>query len=185
MAGIEQPMNEADHTEMVQESWRWIAVILITLALHFAWEMAQGNLYLLMHSMPFWRATAFCARATAGDLVITTIAFSAAAMSRGWHWPLLRRRLSPTLIFLTVGMLITVVSEIYAVSTGRWAYDERMPQIFGIGLSPLLQWIVIPLLEIAAFRKIWQRARIDPLERTPRDHAATERSMTNRSRTSS
>ena len=151
-------MNEADHTEMVHESRRWIAVILITFALHFAWEMAHHNLYLLMRSMPFWRATAVCARATAGDLVITTIAFSAAAMSGGRHWPLLRRRLSPALLFVTVGILLTVGLEIYAVSTGRWAYGEWMPQIFGIGLSPLLQWIVIPLLEIAAFRKIWRRA---------------------------
>ena len=154
-------MNEADHTQMVHESWRWTAVILITFALHFAWEMAQHNLYLLMHSMPFWRATAICARATAGDLVIAAIAFLAAAMSGGRHWPLVRRRLSPILIFLTVGMLLTVGYELYAISTGRWAYDDRMPQIFGIGLSPLLQWIVIPLLEIAAFRKIWKRARID------------------------
>jgi hypothetical protein len=173
MAEIEQPMNEADHTEMVHESRRWQAVILVTFALHFAWEMAQHNLYLQIQSMPFWRATAWCARATAGDLVITTIAFSAAAMSGGLHWPLIRRRLSPALIFLTVGIIITIGYEIYAVSTGRWAYDERMPHIFGIGLSPLLQWIVIPLLEIAAFRKIWRRARIDLLERTPRDHTAT------------
>jgi len=173
-------MNEADHTEMVHESWRWIAVILITFALHLAWEMAQHNLYLQVQSMPFWRATAWCVRATVGDLVITTIAFSAAAMSGGRHWPLIRRRLSPALIFLAVGILITIGYEIYAVSTGRWAYDEQMPQILGIGLSPLLQWIVIPLLEIAAFRKIWRRARIDLLERTPRDHAATERGITNR-----
>jgi len=152
-------VNEADDTEMVHPSGRWIAVILVTFALHFAWEMAQGNLFQQMQSMPFWRATAWCARATAGDLVITTIAFSAAAMSGGLHWPLIRRRLSPALIFLTVGILITIGYEIYAVSTGRWAYDEQMPQIFGIGLSPLLQWIVNPLLEIAAFRVIWRRAR--------------------------
>ena len=151
-------MNEADHTEMVHESGRWIAIILITFALHFAWEMAQHNLFQQMQSMPFWRATAWCVRATVGDLVITTIAFSAAAMSGGRHWPLIRRRLSPALIFLAVGILITIGYEIYAVSTGRWAYDERMPQIVGIGLSPLLQWIVIPLLEIAVFRQIWRRA---------------------------
>ena len=163
MAEIEQLMNEADHTQMVHEYWRWIAVILITFALHFAWEMGQHSLYLLMHSLPFWRATAVCARATAGDLVITAIAFAAAAKLGGRYWPLLRRRLSPTPIFLTVGMLITIGYEIYAVSTGRWAYDERMPQIFGIGLSPLLQWIVIPLLEIAAFTKIWRRARTEEL----------------------
>ncbi len=173
-------MNEADDSEMVHEYWCWMAVILIAFALHFSWEMAQHNLYPLTHSMPFWRATAFCARATVGDLVITTVAFSAAAMSVGWHWPLLRRRLSSTLIFLTIGILLTIGSEIYAVSTGRWAYDERMPQIFGVGLSPLLQWIVIPLLEIAAFRAIWRRARNDLLERTPRDNAATERNITNR-----
>jgi len=161
MAEIERPMSDTDRTEIVHESGRWIAVILVTFALHFAWEMAQGNLFQLMQSMPFWRATAWCARATAGDLVITTIAFSAAAMSGGLHWPLIRRRLSPALIFLTVGILITIGYEIYAVSTGRWAYDEQMPQILGIGLSPLLQWIVIPLLEIAAFGVIWRRARID------------------------
>ncbi len=162
-------MSDTDRTEIVHESRRWIAVILITFALHFAWEMAQHSLYLQMQSKSFWRATAICARATVGDLVITTIAFSAAAMSGGRSWPLLRRRLSPTLIFLTVGMILTIGYECYAVFTGKWAYDERMPQIFGIGLSPLLQWIVIPLLEIAAFRVIWRRARIDRLERTPRD----------------
>ena len=36
-------MNEADHTDMAHESWRWIAVILITFALHFAWEIAQDR----------------------------------------------------------------------------------------------------------------------------------------------
>jgi hypothetical protein len=151
-------MKEADHTKMVDDSWRWIAVMLITFALHFAWEMAQHNLYLLMRSMPYGRAIAFCARATAGDLVITTIAFSSAAMSGGRHWPLIRRRLAPTLIFVTFGILLTIGSEIYAVSSGRWAYDDRMPQVFGIGLSPLLQWIVLPLLEIAAFQVIWSPA---------------------------
>ena len=155
-------MSDTDRTEIVHASGRWIAVILITFALHFAWEMAQHNLYLQMQSMPFWRATAWCVRATVGDLVITTIAFSAAAMSGGRHWPLIRRRLFPALIFLTVGILITIGYEIYAVSTGRWAYDEQMPQILGIGLSPLLQWIVIPLLEIAAYGVIWRRARTDP-----------------------
>ncbi len=161
-------MSDTDRTEIVHESGRWIAVVVITFALHFAWEMAQHNLYLQMQSMPFWRATAICAIATAGDLVIATTAFSAAATLGGWHWPLLPRRLSPTLIFLTIGMLVTIGYEIYAISSGRWAYDERMPQIFGIGLSPLLQWIVIPILQIAAFRLIWRRARIDLLERTSR-----------------
>lgn len=161
MAEIERAMNETDRTEMGHESGRWIAVILVTFAFHFAWEMAQHNLYLQTQSIPFWRATAWCARATVGDLVITTIAFSAAAMWGGLHWPLIRRRLPPALIFLTVGILITIAYEIYAVSIGRWSYDERMPQIVGVGLSPLLQWIVLPLLEIAAFGVIWRRARID------------------------
>jgi hypothetical protein len=161
MAEMKQPpINQADHTELVHESGRWIAIILVTFAFNFVWEMVQHNLFLPMQSMPFWRATAWCARATAGDIVITTIAFSAAAMSGGLHWPLIRRRLSPALIFLAVGILITIGYEIYAVSTGRWTYARQMPQLFGIGLSPLLQWIVVPLLEIAAFKVIWRRARI-------------------------
>ena len=99
--------------------------------------------------------------ATAGDLVITAIAFSAAAIAGGLHWPLILRRFGPGLIFLTAGILLTIGYEIYALSAGRWAYDERMPVIFGIGLTPLLQWIVIPPLEIAAFRLIWRGATID------------------------
>lgn len=145
---------------MMHASGRWMAVIFVTFALHFAWEMAQGGLFLPMQSMPFWQATRLCLRATAGDLLITALAFPAAAMAGGLHWPLIRRRISPALIFLSAGILITIGFEIYALSTGRWAYAEQMPVIFGIGLTPLLQWIVIPLLEIAAFRVIWRRAGI-------------------------
>lgn len=145
----------------MHEPGRWTAITLVTLVLHFAWEMAQANLFESMQSMPFWKATAICARATAGDLVITAIAFSAAAIAGGLHWPLILRRFGPGLIFLTAGILLTIGYEIYALSAGRWAYDERMPVIFGIGLTPLLQWIVIPPLEIAAFRLIWRGATID------------------------
>jgi hypothetical protein len=159
MAEMKQPpINEADSNGFAKESGRWIAVLLVTFALHFTWEMAQGNLFLPMQSMPLWRAAAWCAGATAGDVVITMIAFAAAAMSGGLRWPLVRRPVSPALIFLSVGILITVGYEIYAVSTGRWTYARQMPQLFGVGLSPLLQWIAVPLLEIASFRLIWRRA---------------------------
>lgn len=137
-----------------------MVIVLLTLTLHFAWEVAQSSLFLPMRSLPFWPAILLCARAAAGDLVITAIAFAAAAMSGAMHWPLRQRRRYPALIFLTIGILITIGYEIYALSAGLWAYAAQMPQLLGIGLTPLLQWIVIPLLEIAAFRVIWRRARI-------------------------
>lgn len=139
------------------DSGRWIAVLSVIFALNFAWEMAQHNLFVPMQSMPFWQATAWCAKATVGDIFITTMGFWAAAISGGPYWPLTRKSLSPVLSFLTVGILITIGYEIFAVSTGRWAYTKQMPQLFGVGMLPLLQWIVVPILEIAAFRVIWRR----------------------------
>jgi len=47
---------------------------------------------------------------------------------------------------LAAGLSITVAIEKWAISVGRWQYKEAKPAIAGIGLLPLLQWIIIPTL---------------------------------------
>ena len=36
----------------------------------------------------------------------------------------------------------------------NWAYTASMPMIFGIGLSPLMQWLILPPVIVAMFRRL-------------------------------
>ena len=52
-------------------------------------------------------------------------------------------------------MAFTARSEWYNVyRAGSWGYTTSMPMIFGIGLSPLLQWLVLPPVMVASYRAL-------------------------------
>lgn len=62
---------------------------------------------------------------------------------------------SPTIAAAADGLrcarlIVTIAVERWALAVGRWRYAATMATIAGIGLSPLLQWIAIPLLILAA-----------------------------------
>lgn len=136
---------------------RWLAWLSATFALHFIWEMWQAKWFASMTGLPFWTATGICLRASAGDLAITLVAFAVAAgISGALLWPVTEPIRAPAIAFVAVGLTITIAIEIIALRTGRWTYDPSMPTLFGIGLLPLAQWSILPLLEVALFRVIWR-----------------------------
>ena len=52
------------------------------------------------------------------------------------------------------GVLYTLFSEWNnTVVLRSWTYSDLMPQVFGIGVAPIAQWIVIPTLVFFALRK--------------------------------
>jgi hypothetical protein len=57
---------------------------------------------------------------------------------------------------IVVGALAyTAWSEWYNVyHAGNWGYTVSMPLIFGIGLSPLLQWLILPPISVIAYRTL-------------------------------
>ena len=131
---------------------RFAAIVLSAYALHFAWEMAHAPLFAPMDRLAFWQATAWCARAAAWDVAISVAAYLAAAlMARRVVWIHRRERL-PLAMYFAVGLAITIALERWAIAIGRWQYREAMPTIAGIGLTPLLQWIVIPAAILAVVR---------------------------------
>src|SRR5947209_6477823 len=86
---------------------RLTALAVIAYAMHFAWEMAQARFFATMQSLPFWRATAWCARAAGWDVLIEFVAYSAAVLIvRDVRWPR-SPRLLPSLIFIGAGLTIT------------------------------------------------------------------------------
>lgn len=51
--------------------------------------------------------------------------------------------------FILLALAYTVFSEWRNVNVTRnWAYAEHMPRLppFGTGLTPILQWIIVPIL---------------------------------------
>ena len=136
---------------------RWATLGFFVFALHFGWEMTQGKWFASMQGLPFWHATLFCLRATLGDVVITAVAFViAAALLKDATWPVGRRVMIASTVFIVVGVAMTVAYEHFALSSGRWRYDERMPTLFGLGVLPLLQWLFLPAVEILLFRLRWR-----------------------------
>jgi hypothetical protein len=133
-----------------------IPVVLFSFLLHVVWEFLQVPLYAELAEMPHWEAVVLCTRATLGDVGMALAAFwvaSLAARSRDW---LLRPSLIPVVAFLAVGIILTIAFEYHATRIAlRWTYAVAMPRMppFGTGLSPLLQWLVIPPVVIWLARR--------------------------------
>lgn len=131
-------------------------VAVFAFLLNLPWEFAQVPLFADMPSAGHWRAIQVCGRATLGDVVIALTAFwvvAASARARRWILAPTPRQVAG---FVAVGVLITIVMEWLATQVvGRWAYAEAMPvvPVLGVGLSPLLQWIVLPLLVVWFVRR--------------------------------
>ena len=91
------------------------------------------SLFTPMDLLPFWRGTAWCARAAGWDVVISAVAYFAAALvARTIQWP--QRRSAPAVaIYFGVGVGITIAVELWALSINRWQYREGMPTVAGLG----------------------------------------------------
>ena len=126
---------------------RVIRLGLDALGVNFVWEMLQAPLFVGMLEMPRWEATALCARAAAGDAVMIVIAFAAVAMgARDPAWAL--RPSSRHLgAFAFLAAFQGLALEWLSLRQMRWSYAPAMPTepIIGLGLAPILQWLILPL----------------------------------------
>jgi hypothetical protein len=133
-------------------------VAVFALLLNFPWEFLQSPLFAGMATAPHGEAVKSCTRAALGDALIALAAHSTvAAMSHNRRWLLSPARWQLA-TFVGVGLAITVVIEWLALNDrwiGGWRYAETMPVVpgLGIGLSPLLQWVVLPLLTVWFVRR--------------------------------
>ena len=129
---------------------RWLG---ISVLLNLAWEIAQLPLYAIYVEGDL-RTIAFAvAHCTAGDAVIAALTFVvAAAVARSWRWPV-ERPWPGLAAAIPAGMAYTAFSEWLNVSVrGAWAYAAAMPQVVGIGVAPLLQWLFVPGLALLLLR---------------------------------
>lgn len=122
---------------------------------HLAWEFLQMPLYTIWREGT-WGEIAFAAlHCTGGDILIATASLVLAlvvAGQPGWPQESYRR---VVMITVALGLGYTVFSEWLNLEVRQaWAYSDLMPTLpwLGTGLSPVLQWLVVP---VVAFR--WAR----------------------------
>ncbi len=124
--------------------------LMISFILHLVWEVAQLPLYTIW-SEPVARQAFAVIHCTVGDLMIAGLSLLVAlALGNEPSWPNSGSRAIWQLL-LVFGAGYTVYSEWLNVNVrGSWSYSPLMPTlpVIGTGLSPLLQWLVVPTLAI-------------------------------------
>ena len=137
---------------------------IFALLLSLPWEFGQMWLYAGVSEMSHLQGIRICTAATIGDAAIMLAAFAGvAAWSHSLDWVR-----SPTSLqiagFIMTGLAVTIAVEAFATRSDgilSWRYAASMPVTpwLGIGLAPLLMWIVIPLLVLWFIRRqLGQRA---------------------------
>jgi hypothetical protein len=130
----------------------WAALAFV---LNLAWEIAQVRLYTIWAEPDRLRVAWALIHCSVGDVVISLATFALAALVlRGADWPA-SRPWTGSVIVVIGALAFTTWSEWYNVyRAGSWGYAASMPLIFGIGLSPLLQWLILPPVLVFAYRTL-------------------------------
>jgi hypothetical protein len=132
------------------------AYLLVVLAANLTWETAQLPLYTIWATGTTREIVVAVAHCTGGDLLIAIASLTLAlvlAGPRSWPGDGHLRIAALTILF---GAGYTVFSEhLNIVARESWAYSDLMPvlPVIGTGISPLLQWIAIPVAALWLARR--------------------------------
>ena len=133
---------------MTEPAPHWLRALRTYVALialgNLAWEILHLPLYTIWATGTRGEQAFAVVHCTGGDVLIALAALTLAlviAGERGW----------PAVATLTIvfGVAYTTFSEWHNVYVRRsWAYSEWMPLLriagYQIGVSPILQWVVVP-----------------------------------------
>lgn len=127
----------------------------LAFVLNLAWEIAHVRLYTLWSEADALTIAWSLLHCSLGDVLIALALFALAGMVlRRADWPASRPWAGGAMV-VTGAMVYTAWSEWYNVyRAGSWTYSAGMPLIFGIGLSPLLQWLILPPALVLAYRTL-------------------------------
>lgn len=126
---------------------------------HLAWETLQLPLYTIWFEGTTAQIAFAVAHCTVGDVMIAAATLAPALLAFGRGWPSDQTAFRNVILSaVALGVSYTVFSEWLNVNVrGSWNYSSWMPRLplLGTGLSPVLQWIVIPTLAFWWARRHW------------------------------
>lgn len=121
-------------------------------SLSLLWEFLQSPFYTDTFEVSWVTLAYNRLHCSGGDAVILLLAFWLVALRWGRFWMRAARGM-PVVLFLALSVTYTAFSEHYNVHLMQtWAYSRWMPTIAGMGLVPLLQWVVVPMLCVHRIR---------------------------------
>ncbi|OHC55452.1 MAG: hypothetical protein A3J25_01175 [Pseudomonadales bacterium RIFCSPLOWO2_02_FULL_63_210] len=138
--------------------WRLVLVryLAVFAPLSLLWEIAQLPLYSLWTQASPASIAYAVIHCTLGDMLIGVLALLVALLVtragplERWRWGRLGA------VAVGFGLVYTAFSEWFNTAVRMsWAYSDWMPltPIVGLGVSPLLQWLLLPTVALA-----WARA---------------------------
>ena len=134
-------------------------ILIFAFLLNYPWELLQAPFFEGMAVATHWDAVKVCTRATLGDAVIMLIAYWSVAVTASDRWWFRAPSRLQMLGFIAAGVMITVAIEHLATQSvdpaWGWRYADPMPTlpVIGVGLTPLLQWLLLPPLAIWFVRR--------------------------------
>jgi hypothetical protein len=130
----------------------WSALAFV---LNLTWEIAQVRLYTIWTEADRLSVAWALLHCSLGDVVIAlSIYVLAGAALRRADWPA-SRPWAGSAIAVIGALAYTAWSEWYNVyRAGSWGYSASMPLFFGIGVSPLLQWLILPPVLVLTYRTL-------------------------------
>ncbi|BAP87637.1 uncharacterized protein E1O_05060 [Burkholderiales bacterium GJ-E10] len=133
-----------------------IAYLLVATAANLMWEVIQLPLYTIWRTATAQELAYAVLHCTLGDLLVLSTTFLLGLLLvAGPQWPL--RSIGRVALAVTLlGAGYTTYSEWRNVEVLRnWSYAASMPllPLFGTGLAPFTQWLVVPPLSLFTARR--------------------------------
>lgn len=157
MSKRRSPMTQ-DHASTMRVARVLLVWAGLSFPLHLVWEVAQLPLYALWRESDLLHIAWAVLHCTVGDVLIACACFGMVSVgSRTTQWPSSQRRLGLALLLIG-GVAYTAFSEWFNVyRLGSWGYTAAMPTVWGIGLSPILQWLLVPALTMRLYIRYVRR----------------------------
>ena len=128
------------------------------------WEALQLPLYTIWQTGTLRQQAFAVVHCTGGDFLIATSALVLALITVGHQdWPTSHFRRGAA-VAIALGLSYAIFSEWLNVSVrGTWSYSALMPVLsladWKVGLSPLLQWSIVPIVCFVVTRHFRQPRR--------------------------
>ena len=127
-------------------NWFVITTILLAFFFNVAWEILQIPLF--KGGVYEWQHILFCVLASVADIIMVLLIYFGFALiykNALWVKNLNTKRI---ILLILTGGAGAVLAEVWQLSIGTWSYASAMPLIpvINVGLSPVLQFMILPVL---------------------------------------
>jgi hypothetical protein len=123
--------------------WR---IAFLAFLFNLGWEITQGFLY--QGYVYDFQHISFCALASVADVfMIFLLYFGFSLIYRNFYW-IQRLTFLKASLLVIAGGVGAIFAETKHLAAGNWVYADAMPllPIVDVGLSPVLQFMVLPVL---------------------------------------